>query len=598
MSRKIRNRVKLNKKIANVDKRYQNEDDTFKSQKCPDGGGPNKFCGCVNYQMNVGNYSQERAEKICGAIKKRKGGATILKKYDSFEKEADRSKLFVSEMKKEADNDTDPYLIAKYIADELREEVEPDVAEYFKHDEEVDPMDIYNERISLLEEKLDRLSEWIEPYVTYYSDCHEIIRRWGGSTSNLEDLGATGYDEIAQSYAYQIIEQETYSALESVKDEWEEEQDRIVDEIDKAERGEEGPGIESSKRVVEKKVKESGLYTKRSTDPYDIAQEIYNELKSDVVDGIYDNMEDALDLLSEFIDPYVGDYNDCHLIVTDWEGDTSHFDTLGATGYDAIACAYAYQIIDSEVWNLVRKEDKEQEGNWDELEGSKKKAVNYPDIPYTEMDFLDALYKEQEGEEIISSLDDQEEKVMDKDIRARAKEKADEIYNEANTRISSERYWVLVNQIYKDLGGRYISESSRVDRGRGKPLTDAERLERHKRVHPKDEAEKVEELPDRGSGLPSRNVERGRGRPFTDKDRLERHKRLHPDDKVETVEELPDRGSGLKEESGKNMSWTIKRKKGSSVTDHYKKVGEIEEYEKRKNKKLTQEEAEELYNNL
>jgi len=60
----------------------------------------------------------------------------------------------------------------------------------------------------------ERVSESIDPYLTYWSDCHEIVQAWDGDTGQLEVWGKD-YNAIATGYAYQILEQEVHEALEN-----------------------------------------------------------------------------------------------------------------------------------------------------------------------------------------------------------------------------------------------------------------------------------------------------------------------------------------------------------------------------------------------
>jgi len=98
----------------------------------------------------------------------------------------------------------------------------------------------------------------------------------------------------------------------------------------------------------------------------------------------------------------------------------------------------------------------------------------------------------------------------------------------------------------------------------GRPKTDEERLETHKRLYPEDKVETIEDLPPRGFG-------RGRGRPLTDEERLERHKRLYPEKKVETIEDLPPRGTGLRkrllERLRKKKVKKVEQEKSAELTD-------------------------------
>jgi len=69
------------------------------------------------------------------------------------------------------------------------------------------------------------------------------------------------------------------------------------------------------------------------------------------------------------------------------------------------------------------------------------------------------------------------------------------------------------------------------------------------------------------------------GRPRTDRERLKRHKRLHPEDEVEDIEDLPPRGTGLKRKSAVDpyvdidhvtdtfLEWAGNPRKGANLTD-------------------------------
>jgi len=68
----------ISKKSKQKSKRYQNPDGSFKEMTCPDDpSNKSKFCGCVRYFMSEegGNLSLERAKKMCGYIKRRKYGS-------------------------------------------------------------------------------------------------------------------------------------------------------------------------------------------------------------------------------------------------------------------------------------------------------------------------------------------------------------------------------------------------------------------------------------------------------------------------------------------------------------------------------------------
>lgn len=62
------------KVIAACKDRYMADEHNFKKMSPPGGGKENKFGGCVRYQMSCNDKSQESAEKICAAIKRRKYG--------------------------------------------------------------------------------------------------------------------------------------------------------------------------------------------------------------------------------------------------------------------------------------------------------------------------------------------------------------------------------------------------------------------------------------------------------------------------------------------------------------------------------------------
>jgi len=105
--------------------------------------------------------------------------------------------------------------------------------------------------------------------------------------------------------------------------------------------------------------------------------------------------------------------------------------------------------------------------------------------------------------------------------------------------IKSEREF---NEVAKRFGA--IMDENIKPRRRGKPLTDEERLKRHKGLYPEEDIKSEEELPERGTGLRGEEIEKRRkGIPLTDKERLKRHKKLYPG------ETLPERGTGLKRES-------------------------------------------------
>ena len=727
MSRKIRDRVKLNNKIASVlkrsktvDKRYQNEDGTFKVQRCPDGGKENKFCGCVNYQMAVGGYSQERAEKICGKIKQQKGGslegdATLTKKYDTFEvsasdkfvsemkkeglfgwlkalprnlkgvveklspqiekiKEqyelsnedtaellnlamrysysesmecdawptspslndflnhfkdlaierwelnkpskhpewvANKSDKFVAEMKKEGQGheESDPYQIARDIADSIREDIKDGTLD------NEDDIDQY-------------IKESVDGYIGHFSTCHEIIRNWRGDTSLFDTLGAEGYDTIAQVYAYQILLEETYEELEEDIEKMREvDRDEMLEDIGK----EEDEEIKSSKKKANKLerwafseselanpeglnsddelitirgiiVYRDGSVSNRYEDgTFGISREEKEEaneeetlyhpevdeetiawrpvevddnggfvrfMHSGAVESSKTNARGSIKkksfTFSENDPVYVlpGTYKVCAKIQTEEGGHHTLYRVLknherrilkkvigrvkGQMSMDQDIEIYREPSYPVEVlrWVLL-------------VPGSKLEEVGELwDIPRPDEGFS---WEEEKKGGFHGSIKKKsyiksEENVVNKDLWGKAIKLTDGVFNEAEERMSEDDYWDLVSHIYSSLGGEFITKASpRTDRGRGKPLTD--------------------------------------------KERLKRHKKLYPEDDIESEEELPDRGTGLANMSG-NKSWKIERVKGSSVVEHYKKIGQIEEYEERKGLSLTQEEAEKLYKNL
>jgi len=69
------------------------------------------------------------------------------------------------------------------------------------------------------------------------------------------------------------------------------------------------------------------------------------------------------------------------------------------------------------------------------------------------------------------------------------------------------------------------------------------------------------------------------GRPRTNRERLRRHKRLHPEDEVEDIEDLPPRGTGLKRRNAVDpyvdidhvtdtfLEWAGNPRKGADLTD-------------------------------
>lgn len=125
------------------------------------------------------------------------------------------------------------------------------------------------------------------------------------------------------------------------------------------------------------------------------------------------------------------------------------------------------------------------------------------------------------------------------------------VYNEYSAtgtvegRLATEMRNMESDKEFEELAKRF---GARMDenvkpRRRGKPLTDEERLERHKGLYPGEGIESEEELPERGTGLRGGEIEkRRRGKPLTDRERLKRHEELYPG------EELPERGTGLRKE--------------------------------------------------
>lgn len=93
----------------------------------------------------------------------------------------------------------------------------------------------------------------------------------------------------------------------------------------------------------------------REKDPHNIAKDIIEELKEEISDGTYKDMEEALEYIGEFIEPHTIYYSDCHEILKNYRDDTSHFEDWGKKGFDDIAQSYAYQAIESEVHDLLRE---------------------------------------------------------------------------------------------------------------------------------------------------------------------------------------------------------------------------------------------------
>jgi len=88
----------------------------------------------------------------------------------------------------------------------------------------------------------------------------------------------------------------------------------------------------------------------QENNPYNIAKDIVNELKNN-----HKNIEDGIEILNEYIEPYITYYSDCHEILKNYHGDTSYFENFGKKAYDDIAVAYAYQCIESEINEILNQ---------------------------------------------------------------------------------------------------------------------------------------------------------------------------------------------------------------------------------------------------
>ena len=103
-------------------------------------------------------------------------------------------------------------------------------------------------------------------------------------------------------------------------------------------------------------------------------------------------------------------------------------------------------------------------------------------------------------------------------------------------------------QALHEITGVVKKEGEAYASGRGYPLSDKERLQRHETRFPEDDIEAEDDLPPRGTGLGRNFVDRrdrGRGNPKTNDERLERHKMRFPEEDIKSKEDLPPRGTGL-----------------------------------------------------
>lgn len=81
--------------------------------------------------------------------------------------------------------ENDPVKIAKTIVEEIKQDVKT------------------GNRDSL-EQAKEALSEYIESYCIYYSDCHEILKNFTGDTQYFDTYGTKSYNDIAQIYAEKL----------------------------------------------------------------------------------------------------------------------------------------------------------------------------------------------------------------------------------------------------------------------------------------------------------------------------------------------------------------------------------------------------------
>ena len=130
-------------KMAEVDKRYQNPDGTFKKMTCPDdpNGKPSKFCGCVRYMMSQGK-SLDSAKKICAYIKQRKYGHNLNEKdiADILSEFLEFSEVDKMETKKEQNDELpeqDPVEVLTQAIQEIKDKLNDIEARLSKVEEEI-----------------------------------------------------------------------------------------------------------------------------------------------------------------------------------------------------------------------------------------------------------------------------------------------------------------------------------------------------------------------------------------------------------------------------------------------------------------------------